>query len=478
MTVSVTMTQPHADLLFKHLFPGDGDEHAAALLAGVVTTVQGTRFLVRDVVLAKDGVDFVPGTHSYRTTKADFVARVSNRCVREGLCYFPVHSHGGWSSVSFSQDDLASHRRGFPALLDITKAPVGALVFAENAVAGEIWTKDKGIQKLDLMTIVGPNLKRLHPAPRPTPPESGETYHRQSMLFGERGQHALRQAKVAVIGLGGVGSLVSEWLAHLGVGWIVAVDYDRLKPSNRSRVVGSTPWDAGQPFVDSRFRIFKGFGNWLAKHKVKISRRTALRANPHVRYDAVVGSILDDRTARQLTDCDYIFLCADGIWPRLVFNALVHQFLIPGVQVGSKILVDKITGEVGDVLASARRVLPYAGGGCLSCNQLIPPRGLQEESLAEEERRLQRYVEDSNITAPSVITLNARAASQAVDDFLFGYQGLLLGNAAAGYHVHCPRERKWLSVSVRSEPDCLHCGQTAKSCFARGDSWDLPSKGD
>lgn len=475
MTNSVTMTQPHADALMKHLFPGDGDEHAAALLAGRVQTPSGTRFLVRDVVLAKDGIDFVPGTRSYRSTKAEFVARVSDRCVREELCYFPVHSHGGCESVAFSQDDLASHRRGFPALLDITKSPVGALVFAQNAVAGQIWSK-AGVSKLDEMTVIGPNIRHLYPSPQPAPVSMGDVYHRQSLLFGIRGQHALARAKVAVIGLGGVGALVSEWLAHLGVGWIVGVDFDRLEPSNRPRVVGATPWDAGQPFVDSRFHLVRRFGKWLSRYKVHIAKRTAERANPAIRYDAVIASILHDETARQLRDCDYIFLCADGIWPRLVFNALVHQFLIPGVQIGSKILVDEKTGIVGDVTAAARRVLPYSGGGCLCCNQLIPPRGLQEESLKDEVRHAQRYVDDLHVTVPSVITLNARAASQAVDDFLFGFQGLLLDNAASGYHVHSSRERKWLSVAVRGKSDCLHCGPSLKSSFARGDNWDLPSK--
>jgi hypothetical protein len=45
--------------------------------------------------------------------------------------------------VGFSRVDLASHKRGYPALLDITNGePVGALVFAQNAVAGSVWTRD------------------------------------------------------------------------------------------------------------------------------------------------------------------------------------------------------------------------------------------------------------------------------------------------------------------------------------------------
>src|SRR5438477_12177042 len=53
------------DRLNRHLFPGDGDEHGALILAGVVETPRETRFLAREIVLARDGLDFVPGQFGY-----------------------------------------------------------------------------------------------------------------------------------------------------------------------------------------------------------------------------------------------------------------------------------------------------------------------------------------------------------------------------------------------------------------------------
>ena len=59
------------------------------------------------------------------------------------------------SGRAFSADDLASHERGYPALLDITKGgPVGALVFAKKAVAGDIWTS-QGRIALSHATVIG-----------------------------------------------------------------------------------------------------------------------------------------------------------------------------------------------------------------------------------------------------------------------------------------------------------------------------------
>lgn len=476
MKQSFIITEPQFKLLSHHLFPGDGDEHGAVILAGVSDMPSGTRFLAREIILARDGTDYVPGTRGYRALTPDFVARISDQCTRQKLCYFAVHCHGGRDSVGFSPDDVASHERGYPALLDITDGgPVGALVFAENAVAGEIWRRS-GVSELDQMTIVGPSIRRLFPTVPAAPTNVSPMYHRQSMLFGERGQAALANAKVGVIGLGGVGSLVNQLLAHLGVGHIVAVDFDRLESTNRPRVVGATAWDAGEPFIHSRFAPIKALGKFAAKYKVRIAERVARNANPTIRYDAIVGDIANRSVALQLRDCDYLFLCADGNLPRLVFNAIVHQFLIPGVQIGSKVPVEKSTGRIGDVAVHVRPVLPHPNGGCLYCNQLIQPDKLREESMPEHERRAAAYVADEIVKNPSVITLNAVGAGQAVDDFLFSFHALLQAHVKTGYAMHLPRERLWQSVDLTSDPVCLQCGSSPRSVFARGDRSTLPCR--
>lgn len=470
------MAQSLFERLHRHLFPGDHDEHGAVVLAGVVETERGVRFLARDVVLARDGIDYVPGSRGYRALTADFVARVSDRCAREKLCYFAVHCHGGRDRVSFSPDDMASHRRGYPALLDITcGGPVGALVFAENAVAGEVW-RPIGVTPLDAMTVVGANLQHLHPSLSPRSAHCDPLYDRQSRLFGESGQMALRQAKVGIIGLGGVGSLVSQWLAHLGVGHIVGVDYDKLEFHNRPRVVGSRPWDAGEPFARSRFQVLRRLGGRLAKPKVQIAKRTARHANTMLRYDALVGNVTDLAIARHLVDADYLFLCADSMQARLVFNAIVHQYLIPGVQIGVKVPVEKASGLIQQVFVASRRIQPQAGDGCLLCNGLIPADKLREECTSAEQRRQQRYVTDEAIVVPSVITLNALGAAQAVDDFLFTSLGLLEPTAKSGYVMHYPRERAWSSVACSCEDACLHCGPSPRSAYGRGDRSELPCR--
>jgi molybdopterin/thiamine biosynthesis adenylyltransferase len=471
------MARPQFETLMAHLFPGDHDEHGAVLTFGVSESGPGTTLIVRDILLAKDGKDYVPGKYGYRALTADFVARTVKYCAGQKLGYLAVHCHGGDDQVEFSPTDLDSHRRGYPALLDITAGgPVGALVFAANAVAGEIWTPD-GTFPLEQMEVVGGSRRRLFPSPQCARKTTGlAQYHRQSLLFGEPGQVQLQGAKIGIIGLGGAGSLLSEWLAHLGVGEIVGVDFDKVEPTNRPRLVGATAWDAQEWLWNSRSAWLRSLGRRLASYKVDVAKRVALTANSKCRYTAIVGDVTERRVARRLKDADYLFLCADSAQSRLVFNALVHQYLIPGVQVGAKVPVDPATGTVGEVFCVSRPVQPHAGGGCLLCNGLIPPSGLQDEAISQAERAAQRYVEDDGVKAPSVITLNALACAQAANDFLFSFLGLQHPNVPPFYLMHFARGRQWKPVQLAATPSCLHCGSSSNSAFGRGDRDDLPCR--
>ncbi len=185
MPHSLRLPMPLFDQLQAHLFPGDGDEHGAVIAAGVCNTSRSVRLLARDIFLATDGVDYVAGQRGYRMLTPQFIARVSDYCARERLAYLPVHNHCGRNAVHFSKDDLRSHERGYPALLDIVDMPVGALVFAENAVAGDVWLTGGGRVELDHATVVGSNLRHLYPQPLPSVPAADPIYDRHARLFGD-----------------------------------------------------------------------------------------------------------------------------------------------------------------------------------------------------------------------------------------------------------------------------------------------------
>jgi hypothetical protein len=474
---TLLLPQSLRDRLWAHLFPGDDDEHGAVLAAGVARSEGGLRLLGRDLHLAEDGVDYVAGQRGYRMLRADFIRHAVMDCRDRQLCYLAIHNHGGDHSVGFSPDDMASHERGYPALLDIAGGlPIGALVIARNAVAGDLWLGPGQRVQFDETRVIGASTQRLYSHPPARPPGRAPAYDRQARLFGDRGQDLLRRAKAGVIGAGGVGSLVTEQLARLGVGWLVITDPDRIDITNLPRVVGSTRLDARTWLTDPRRpEWLQRIGRRIATRKVDIARRVARQANPGCRIEVVDGDITKAAVAGRFADCDYLFLAADGMQPRLVFNALVHQYLIPGVQMGAKIVPDKATGEILDVFSVSRPVTPDRG--CLWCSGLISPSGLQREAANPAERRAQNYLDEPDVIAPSVITLNATAASQATNDFLFSFTALTDRNAARDYLRMRPRDRAVTFDEPRRDPDCPECGRGPQSRRAMGDARQLPTRG-
>jgi molybdopterin/thiamine biosynthesis adenylyltransferase len=474
--LSLTIPLPLFRQLFEHLFPGDNDEHGAIIAAGISKTTHGTRLLARQVFLARDMIEYVPGKCGYRALTAEFVARVSGYCASEKLCYLAVHCHHGSDGVAFSSTDIASHERGYPALLDITHGgPVGALVFARNAVAGDIWTPE-GRCALSHATVIGPRIRRLYPERTQRPPKADLIDDRSARLFGDLGKFILSNLKVGIIGLGGGGSLINEWLARLGVGHIVAVDFDRVDITNLPRIVGATHWDALSFLSGSKQPFLRELGKRYARHKVRVAERVAKQARPGIQYDAIVGSIVDKHIARLLTDADFLFLASDTMQSRLVFNALVHQYLIPGAQVGAKVWIDKKTGSVGDIHVASRLVLPYPGGGCLDCHQLISPERLRLEALSENERKAQRYVDDEDIKEPSVITLNVLSAAQVVNDLMMMFTGLYEDATSVNHLMGFVRERSVNRIEPVENEQCLDCGDSSRSRSARGDRFRLPCR--
>ena len=455
LNYELVLTEALWETLRAHLFPGDEDEHGAVIAAGISSTPRGVRLLARHLFSAADGVHYVPGQRGYRMLTADFVRDQAMFCRDEKLAYLAIHNHGGRDIVGFSKDDLQSHERGYPALRDITRGQiVGGLVFAENAIAGDLWLQEERVV-LNRARIVGKNIVDFYPSLPPRPSSVAETYDRQARLFGDRGQALLGSLKVGVIGLGGMGSLVCEYLSRLGVGTLVLADPDKLDKTNLPRVVGSTPQDVGA---------------W----KVDIAAREARRSNPEITVVSHAENVVESTVAMSLASCDYLFLAADSMQARLLFNALVHQYLIPGVQLGAKVPVEKTTGEVGRVFSVVRPVLP--GNGCLWCNGLITPDGLQNEAISQEERRAQRYVEEEDLPAPSVITLNAVAASHGVNDFLFRFMGLKVKRANNDYAYFEPRTGSVRFEEPRRDRDCSECGASRAGRFARGNSLPLPTR--
>src|SRR2546426_8316636 len=96
---------PLLQRLMQHLFPGDYGEHGAVIAAGLVRDGEEYRLLARELFIAREGIDYVPGTRGYRALTAQFIHRCITYCRDNRLVYLAVHNHGGSDSVAFSRVD-------------------------------------------------------------------------------------------------------------------------------------------------------------------------------------------------------------------------------------------------------------------------------------------------------------------------------------------------------------------------------------
>jgi len=186
--------------------------------------------------------------------------------------------------------------------------------------------------------------------------------------------------------------------------------------------------------------------------------------NPFLTFRPVHGNIVDPEIAAILFDADAVFLAADSMQARHVFNAICHQYLLLGFQVGAKVHAPK--GRVEDAFAISRIVGPDAT--CMWCSNLIARERLQKEALSAEERKAINYVPD--VPAPSVITMNMMSTSLALNDFLFMFAGLHVSEdlGPRSYHF-LTREPVVETLPART---CRQCAGRK----GRGDRTELPTR--
>lgn len=441
-----------------HILGDHGEGHGGALLCGTATDDMGRlRLLGRTFVPAIDGADYVPGTVGHHALTASFVRRILRVARDEQLVPLFMHSHGAGDRVGFSSTDLASHERGYPALLDLSGRPVGALVLTEGAVAGEVWLSATKRAEVERAVIVGTNITQWTPTPITANGHRTQD-DRQARLFGDLGQQILRETKIGVIGAGGAGMLAIEYLSRLGVGALVVVEPERVELTNVPRLPGATRRDAMALLTDeARPEWLRSLGNRLSSPKVRIARRLARAAGQGTVITALTVPVQHPDAVAALANCDYLVLAADTATARHIANILAHQYLIPMVQVGVKIPVDS-DGVVGDLFTATRFVNPDSG--CLRCAELIDPVKLATEALPARERRQADY--GTGQPAPSVIALNAVAVSDAITHLMFAFTGLNHDSDASHVRYHARQSARKLGVPRRSS-DCSTCGTGART---------------
>jgi len=100
-------------------------------------------------------------------------------------------------------------------------------------------------------TIAPMTTPSLTPCPvdRPDSPDIERRFGALARLYGPGSTERLRTARIAVVGLGGVGSWCAEALARCGVGYLTLIDLDHIAESNLNRQIHALENTIGQAKV-------------------------------------------------------------------------------------------------------------------------------------------------------------------------------------------------------------------------------------
>ncbi len=137
-----------------------------------------------------------------------------------------------------------------------------------------------------------------------------ERYSRQIRLFGEEGQKKLKRTRVFIAGAGGLGSIVSLYMAAAGFGRIRIVDCDSVELSNLNRQVLHGSDDVG-------------------RNKAKSAYETLTGINPEVEVEGIVETIAEDNIDHLLQGCDMIMDAMDNFSTRYLLNMAALDRKIP-----------------------------------------------------------------------------------------------------------------------------------------------------
>lgn len=166
-------------------------------------------------------------------------------------------------------------------------------------------------------------------------------FSRTEMLIGEEGIKKLNNSKIAIFGIGGVGSYVAEALARTGVGNFILVDNDKVTITNINRQIIATTKTIGQ-------------------YKVDLMKQRILDINPEAKVETYKTFYMPDCKENILDNSiDYIVDAIDTVTAKIYLIEEAQRLNIPIISsmgTGNKLEPSKF--EITDIYKTS--VCPLA----------------------------------------------------------------------------------------------------------------------
>ena len=176
-----------------------------------------------------------------------------------------------------------------------------------------------------------------------------ERYRRQ-LRIENWNQEKLANARVLIVGAGGLGGVSATCLALAGVGYLRLCDSDKVELSNLNRQILYSSRDIGRP-------------------KVQLAAERLLSCNPEIMIDPISDKLAEDNARELLSGCDLIIDGLDNHDDRMLLNKASCDLRIPYIY-GA---VDEWQGQLS--------FFNPPGTACLACLLPGPIHSLQPTSV-------------------------------------------------------------------------------------------------
>lgn len=418
----------------------DGQERFAYLYC---TRTDDDTLLARETVPVRDEDCDVQATTAIRPS-LDLERDRLGDCLSDGLVPVLVHSHPFSADPDFSgrDDEIMT------ALADWLGGlyPESALGFAvlgtegiETAVYRDLG--DGTRSQLPVEVRGEWVLDQPVEVPGEATPDATldrERFDRSIRALSVEGQRRIADATVAVVGAGGLGSMVITQLARLGVGELILIDPDVVERSNLPRIYGATDDDVGRHKVDV-----------VGEHAVESGDDPTV-----VGYRDRVQDVPND----VLGECDVIVSAVDRVSARLHCNEVAVRTLTYLVDGGVSISTDdsdRVETERGLIQLVAPGVT-----GCLDCLGRGDPKQARIEQMNESEleAEIERGYVDADVTepVPAITPLNGIAASAVTRTVT---KLLSQHDEPSAYLRFDGVAEELIPVATHPSDDCLTCGE-------------------
>lgn len=385
----------HHGLLRHHLFPGDGLE-AAAILLCARGPGHRSRYVVREVMPVPHA-DCFDRSPTFISWPGEWLERAIDRGERDGLSIVLAHSHPG-GLLEFSSLDDASDQVSISSLFQAYGRIHGsAIMVPDGTMRARLYDPDMSMRAVDLVTVAGDDISFQWSDRR-----------RGSAAFTSAMTADLGRLTAVVIGVSGTGSIIAEQAARLGFGRLILIDFDKIENRNLNRILNSTSADASAELL----KVI-AFSNAVSEY------RGAGVAIP-------VPASIDTRDAViAAAQGDVLFSCVDTLHARQMADLMAVAFVMPLFDMGVTIPArtdDAGTVSIIDAVGRIDYVQP--GGSSLKTRGVYSPASVRAEYLAAADPEAHAvelaagYFDGAIEEAPSVISLNMRAASAAMNEFI------------------------------------------------------------